>query len=99
MYHATMDATISTNIIITPTSLEKEILSDKAIKFMPEKIDNCVAASDAFFPFADGIEQLVETGVTAIIQPGGSINDKKVIKAANEAGIIMVMSGTRHFKH
>ena len=66
---------------------------------MPEKIDNCVAASDAFFPFADGIEQLVETGVTAIIQPGGSINDKKVIKAANEAGIIMVMSGTRHFKH
>ena len=83
-----------------PSRLDScKIASDKAIKFMPEKIDNCVADSDAFFPFADGIEQLVETGVTAIIQPGGSINDKKVIKAANEAGIIMVMSGTRHFKH
>tara|TARA_B100000029_G_scaffold485721_1_gene539338 strand:- start:123 stop:1664 length:1542 start_codon:yes stop_codon:yes gene_type:complete len=83
-----------------PSRLDScKIASEKAIKFMPEKIDNCVAASDAFFPFADGVEQLVETGVKAIIQPGGSINDKKIIKAANEAGIIMVMSGTRHFKH
>ena len=53
-----------------------------------------VAASDAFFPFPDGIEELIEAGVKAIIQPGGSINDKKVIKAANDAGIVMAFTGT-----
>ena len=60
---------------------------------------NSVAASDAFFPFADGVEQLIESGVKAIIQPGGSINDKKVIKAANDAGIVMAFTNSRHFKH
>ena len=59
------------------------------MQFAPEKIANSVAASDAFFPFPDGIEELAEAGVEAIIQPGGSINDKKVIKAANNAGIVM----------
>ena len=58
-----------------------------------------VAASDAFFPFPDGIEELIDNGVKAIIQPGGSINDKKVIKAADDAGIAMVFTNTRHFKH
>ena len=66
---------------------------------LAEKLSNSVAASDAFFPFSDGIEKLIETGVKAIIQPGGSINDKKVIQAANNAGIVMVFTGTRHFKH
>ena len=47
----------------------------------------------------DGINQLIELGVDAIIQPGGSINDTKVIKAANKAGIVMAFTGTRHFKH
>ena len=64
-----------------------------------KKIKNSVAASDAFFPFADGIEQLAETGVEAIIQPGGSINDKKIIEAANNACIVMAFTGIRHFKH
>ena len=58
-----------------------------------------MAASDAFFPFPDGIEQLIEVGVKAIIQPGGSINDKQVIKSANEAGVIMAFTKMRHFKH
>jgi len=58
-----------------------------------------VAASDAFFPFPDGIEKLIESGVKAIIQPGGSINDDKAIKAVNRAGIAMVFTGTRHFRH
>ena len=58
-----------------------------------------VAASDAFFPFPDGIQELVASGVKAIIQPGGSINDKEAIKAANDADISMVFTGTRHFKH
>ena len=66
---------------------------------MPEKIINSVAASDAFFPFPDGIQELIKVGVSAIIQPGGSINDKKIIKAANKAGIVMAFTGTRHFKH
>ena len=66
---------------------------------MPEKIINSVAASDAFFPFPDGIEKLADVGVKAIIQPGGSINDKKVIEATNRAGLIMAFTGIRHFKH
>ena len=69
------------------------------MQYVPEKIINSVAASDAFFPFADGIEELIKAGVRAIIQPGGSINDKKIIEAANRAGIVMVFTGIRHFKH
>ncbi|MDO4913784.1 MAG: bifunctional phosphoribosylaminoimidazolecarboxamide formyltransferase/IMP cyclohydrolase [Bifidobacteriaceae bacterium] len=58
-----------------------------------------VAASDAFFPFADGVEQLVEAGVKAIVQPGGSIRDSEVIEAAQKAGVSMYLTGTRHFNH
>ncbi len=58
-----------------------------------------VAASDAFFPFADGLEALVAAGATAVIQPGGSIRDAEVIAAANRAGIAMVFTGMRHFRH
>ena len=76
-----------------------KIASDKALQFMPEKLKNSVAASDAFFPFVDGIQELIKGGVRAIIQPGGSINDKKIIKAANKAGIVMAFTGIRHFKH
>ena len=71
----------------------------KAIKFLPDSLIGSVAASDAFFSFPDGIEELIKVGVEAIIQPGGSINDKKAIKAANRAGIVMVFTGTRHFRH
>ena len=83
-----------------PSRLDScKIACHKALKFAPEKITNSVAASDAFFPFPDGINQLAESGVKAIIQPGGSINDKKVIEAANNAGLVMVFTGIRHFKH
>lgn len=58
-----------------------------------------VVASDAFFPFADGLISAAEAGVTAVIQPGGSIRDDEVIEAANERGIAMVMTGMRHFRH
>lgn len=58
-----------------------------------------VAASDAFFPFADGLEALVAAGATAVIQPGGSVRDPEVIEAANKAGLAMVFTGTRHFRH
>ena len=83
-----------------PSRLDScKIASRKALQFAPEKIANSVAASDAFFPFPDGIEELAEAGVEAIIQPGGSINDKKIIEAANNAGLVMAFTGTRHFKH
>ncbi len=58
-----------------------------------------VAASDAFFPFVDGIESLVNSGVSAVIQPSGSIRDKEIIKFANQTGTVLIFSKTRHFKH
>ena len=63
------------------------------------KNDIIIGASDAFFPFVDGIETLVQNGVSAIIQPSGSIRDKEIIKYADRLGIILVFSKTRHFKH
>ena len=67
-------------------------------KFM--KLENeIVAASDAFFPFVDGIEKLVQSGVTAVIQPSGSIRDKEIIKFANATNTVLVFSKTRHFRH
>ncbi len=58
-----------------------------------------VAASDAFFPFADGVEEIAKAGSTAIIQPGGSVRDQEVIDAADRLGLAMVMTGVRHFRH
>jgi phosphoribosylaminoimidazolecarboxamide formyltransferase/IMP cyclohydrolase len=64
----------------------------------PETI-GAVCASDAFFPFPDGLLQAAQAGATAVIQPGGSVNDDDVIKAADEAGLAMVFTGTRQFRH
>ncbi len=75
------------------------IATQKAKKFQPKKLLNSIAASDAFFPFADGIENLISSGVKVIVQPGGSIRDAEVIKAANRAQIKMIFTGTRHFNH
>jgi phosphoribosylaminoimidazolecarboxamide formyltransferase/IMP cyclohydrolase len=58
-----------------------------------------VAASDAFFPFPDGVEAIAEAGATAIIQPGGSVRDAEVVAAANRLGLAMVFTGIRHFRH
>ncbi|MEM0985757.1 MAG: bifunctional phosphoribosylaminoimidazolecarboxamide formyltransferase/IMP cyclohydrolase [Pseudomonadota bacterium] len=63
------------------------------------KTAGCVAASDAFFPFPDGLLQAAEAGATAVIQPGGSIRDDAVIEAADAAGLAMVFTGMRHFRH
>ncbi|WP_291313485.1 bifunctional phosphoribosylaminoimidazolecarboxamide formyltransferase/IMP cyclohydrolase [Corynebacterium sp. UBA2622] len=63
------------------------------------RTNGAVAASDAFFPFADGFQVLADAGVTAVVQPGGSIRDDEVIAAANEAGVTMYFTGTRHFAH
>lgn len=71
------------------------------IKAQDENLEvvGCVMASDAFFPFRDGIDAAVKAGIKAIIQPGGSMRDDEVIAAANEAGIAMVFTGMRHFRH
>ena len=61
--------------------------------------DNLVAASDAFFPFIDGIEKLIQSGVSAVIQPYGSIRDKEIINFANETNTVLLFSKTRHFRH
>jgi phosphoribosylaminoimidazolecarboxamide formyltransferase / IMP cyclohydrolase len=62
-------------------------------------LEGCVAASDAFFPFPDGLEVVVAAGATAVIQPGGSVKDLEVIGAADRLGIAMVFTGMRHFRH
>ncbi|MCQ4616260.1 bifunctional phosphoribosylaminoimidazolecarboxamide formyltransferase/IMP cyclohydrolase [Corynebacterium sp. CCUG 18816] len=63
------------------------------------RTNGAVAASDAFFPFADGFQILADAGVRAVVQPGGSIRDEEVIKAAEDAGVAMYVTGTRHFAH
>jgi len=82
-----------------PSRLDScEIAINKMKKF--SKInDEIVAASDAFFPFVDGIEKLVQSGASAIIQPAGSIRDKEIIKFANETNTVLVFTKTRHFRH
>lgn len=73
--------------------------SEIAIKRAGDRVTGAIVASDAFFPFRDSIDQLAKAGVSAIIQPGGSKRDEEVIAACDEAGISMVMTGVRHFKH
>ena len=75
-----------------------EIAIEKMNKFINTE-DDIVAASDAFFPFTDGIEKLVQSGVSAVVQPAGSIRDKEIIKFANSTDTILVFSKTRHFRH
>lgn len=64
-----------------------------------DKAQGAVMASDAFFPFADGIQEAIDAGITAVVQPGGSLRDDEVIAAADQAGIAMVFTGRRHFRH
>lgn len=77
----------------------EQALERAADKFSAKMANGTVLISDAFFPFADVVETAVKWGVTAIFQPGGSVRDADSIKACNEAGISMVFTGTRHFKH
>ena len=82
-----------------PSRLDScQIAIDKMHKFENFRED-VVAASDAFFPFVDGIEKLIQAGVCAVIQPSGSIRDKEIIKFANQTNTILVFSKTRHFRH
>jgi phosphoribosylaminoimidazolecarboxamide formyltransferase/IMP cyclohydrolase len=70
-----------------------------AVSRAGERAPGSVAASDAYFPFPDGLEVLLEAGVRAVVQPGGSIRDDQAIEAAEKAGVAMYFTGTRHFFH
>ena len=83
-----------------PSRLDScKIAVQKAKQFQSSKIKNSIAASDAFFPFADGINALIKAGVKIIVQPGGSIRDQEVINVANKAKIKLIFTGIRHFNH
>ena len=73
--------------------------SERAVRQAGDRAAGGVAASDAFFPFADGVEALAAVGVTAVVEPGGSKGDPAVIAAADAANMALVFTGRRHFKH
>ena len=75
-----------------------QIAINKMNKFQKD-YNEIVAASDAFFPFVDGIEKLAQSGVTAVIQPSGSVKDKEIINFANSTNTVLIFAKTRHFKH
>tara|TARA_B100001029_G_scaffold11745_1_gene7929 strand:- start:5792 stop:7330 length:1539 start_codon:yes stop_codon:yes gene_type:complete len=82
-----------------PSRLDSCQIAINKMKKFKLKSDNLVAASDAFFPFVDGIEKLIQSGVKAVVQPSGSIRDKEIISFANETDTVLLFSRTRHFKH
>ncbi|WRS28931.1 bifunctional phosphoribosylaminoimidazolecarboxamide formyltransferase/IMP cyclohydrolase [Oscillospiraceae bacterium MB08-C2-2] len=84
---------------IGPGQTNRITALELAIRYAGENATGSVMASDAFFPFADCVEAAAKAGITAIIQPGGSVRDEESIKACDEAGIAMVFTGMRHFKH
>jgi phosphoribosylaminoimidazolecarboxamide formyltransferase/IMP cyclohydrolase len=81
------------------TAARKSIDASEVAGFDTPMTEGSVVASDAFFPFADGLLSAAEAGVTAVIQPGGSIRDDEIIAAADEQGLAMVLTGMRHFRH
>ena len=105
--HVKSNAIVLTNNFSTigigagqPSRLDScKIAAQKAKQFQPSKIKNSIAASDAFFPFADGIQTLIKNGVKIVVQPGGSMRDQEVINVANKAKVKMVFTGIRHFNH
>jgi phosphoribosylaminoimidazolecarboxamide formyltransferase / IMP cyclohydrolase len=82
-----------------PSRLDSCQIAINKMKQFTNPSAKIVAASDAFFPFVDGIEKLIQSGISAVIQPAGSIRDKEIIKFANETGTVLVFSKTRHFRH
>ena len=70
-----------------------------AIDQAKDRLDGAVLASDAFFPFADNVEEIAKAGIKAIIQPGGSVRDQESIEAADKYGLTMIFTGVRHFRH
>ncbi len=84
---------------VGPGQTNRITAANLAIRYAGEEAKGSVMASDAFFPFPDCVDAAAKAGITAIIQPGGSIKDKESIEACNKYGIAMVFTGMRHFKH
>ena len=82
-----------------PSRLDSCQIAINKMRSFKKNEKEIVAASDAFFPFVDGIEKLIQSGVSAVIQPKGSIRDKEIIKFADNTNTILIFSKTRHFKH
>ena len=86
------------NADLTTIAMSERIASIKA-QHAGLSLEGSVVASDAFFPFRDGLDVVVDAGARCVIQPGGSLRDQEVIDAADERGVAMVFSGVRHFRH
>ena len=97
--NAILTAKDNTTLGIGPGQVSRVDAVEIAVRKSGDYLDGSILASDAFFPFRDSIDQIAETGIKAVIQPGGSIRDEEVIEACNEHGIAMVFTGVRCFKH
>ena len=97
--NAILTAKDNTTLGIGPGQVSRVDAVEIAVRKSGDYLDGSILASDAFFPFRDSIDQIAETGIKAVIQPGGSIRDEEVIEACNEHGIAMVFTGARCFKH
>ncbi|HRE41143.1 MAG TPA: bifunctional phosphoribosylaminoimidazolecarboxamide formyltransferase/IMP cyclohydrolase [Ignavibacteria bacterium] len=82
-----------------PSRIESTKIAVMKASHYKNDLKDSIVSSDAFFPFSDGVEQIIKTGAVAIVQPGGSVRDPEVIETANKSGIIMALTGVRHFKH
>ena len=82
-----------------PSRVDSSMLAVEKAKRFGMELAGSAVASDAFFPFPDGVIEAAKAGATSVIHPGGSVNDEVVIKAANEYGMAMVLTGVRHFRH
>jgi phosphoribosylaminoimidazolecarboxamide formyltransferase/IMP cyclohydrolase len=89
----------TTTVGVGAGQMSRVVSVEIAVKKAGDKARGSVLASDAFFPFADGVEAAAKAGITAVVQPGGSVKDADVIAAADAAGIAMLLTGARHFRH
>jgi phosphoribosylaminoimidazolecarboxamide formyltransferase/IMP cyclohydrolase len=97
--NAILLASMTTSVGIGMGQVSRVDSAQLAVSRAGARAKGSVAASDAFFPFADGLQILIDAGITAVVQPGGSVRDEEVIAAAKAAGIAMFFTNTRHFSH
>jgi phosphoribosylaminoimidazolecarboxamide formyltransferase/IMP cyclohydrolase len=96
---ATQEAGLVRTVGVGAGQMSRVVSVDIACRKAGAASSGAVLGSDAFFPFADGLERAAEAGVSAVVQPGGSVRDEEVIAAADRAGIAMIFTGARHFRH
>jgi phosphoribosylaminoimidazolecarboxamide formyltransferase/IMP cyclohydrolase len=97
--NAVIFTTTATTLAIGAGQMSRVDAVKTAVAKARGRLAGSVAASDAFFPFRDGLDEVAVAGATAVVQPGGSVRDAEIIAAADEHGLAMVFTGTRHFRH